>query len=92
VRAPKLPDLSGSTILVVDDNGDSLQVTARHRLGDHQRADFPLTYPVETLRLPKTSWGKMSQIRAMSVERLGRRMIMFAAAVGSVFPSPRDTG
>jgi mRNA interferase MazF len=39
-----------------------------------QRASFPLTHPVETLRLPKTSWVKISQVRTLSVERLGRRL------------------
>jgi mRNA interferase MazF len=39
-----------------------------------QRAGFPLTHPVESLRLPKPSWVKISQIRTLSVERLGRRI------------------
>ena len=39
-----------------------------------QRAGFPLTHLVESLRLPKTSWVKISQIRTLSVERLGRRI------------------
>jgi mRNA interferase MazF len=39
-----------------------------------QRAGFPLSHPVESLRLPKTSWVKISQIRTLSVERLGRRI------------------
>jgi mRNA interferase MazF len=39
-----------------------------------QRAGFPLTHPVESLRLPKNSWVKISQIRTLSVERLGRRI------------------
>ena len=39
-----------------------------------QRAGFPLTHPVESLRLSKASWVKISQIRTLSVERLGRRI------------------
>ena len=39
-----------------------------------QRAGCPLTHPVESPRLPKTSWVKISQIRTLSVERLGRRI------------------
>lgn len=39
-----------------------------------QRAGFPLTHPVESLRLPKTSWVKISQVRTVSMERLGRRI------------------
>jgi mRNA interferase MazF len=39
-----------------------------------QRAGFPLTHLVESLRRPKTSWVKISQIRTLSIERLGRRI------------------
>lgn len=39
-----------------------------------QRAGFPLTHPVESLRMPKPSWVKISQIRTLSVERLGKRI------------------
>ena len=39
-----------------------------------QRAGFPLSVPVESLRLPRTSWVKISQIRTLSIERLGRRI------------------
>jgi mRNA interferase MazF len=39
-----------------------------------QPAGFPLTHELESVRLPKTSWVKISQIRTLSVERLGRRI------------------
>jgi len=39
-----------------------------------QRAGFPLTHPVESLRRPKTSWVKISQIRTLALERPGRRI------------------
>lgn len=39
-----------------------------------QRAGFPLTHRLESTRLPKPSWVKISQIRTLSTERLGRRM------------------
>jgi mRNA interferase MazF len=39
-----------------------------------QRAGFPITHLVESLRLPKTSWIKISQIRTLAVERLGKRL------------------
>jgi mRNA interferase MazF len=39
-----------------------------------QRAGFPLSHAVETVRLPKSSWVKISQVRTLSVERLGRRI------------------
>lgn len=36
-----------------------------------QRAGFPLTSPMESGKLPKRSWIKISQIRTLSVERIG---------------------
>ncbi|MDZ4803998.1 MAG: type II toxin-antitoxin system PemK/MazF family toxin [Candidatus Eisenbacteria bacterium] len=39
-----------------------------------QRAAFPLTLELTTPRLPKQSWVKISQIRTLSVERIGKRM------------------
>jgi mRNA interferase MazF len=44
-----------------------------------QRAGFPLTHAVEGLRLLKTSWVKITQIRTLSVERLGRRIGVLSA-------------
>lgn len=39
-----------------------------------QRAGFPLTYALEEESLPKKSWVKISQIRTLSVERLGKKI------------------
>lgn len=39
-----------------------------------QRAGFPLTYPLPEELLPKPSWVKISQIRTLSTERLGRKL------------------
>ena len=39
-----------------------------------QRAGFPLSLEIESGRLPKKSWVKMSQIRTLSVERIGKRI------------------
>ncbi|MBI4445000.1 MAG: type II toxin-antitoxin system PemK/MazF family toxin [Acidobacteria bacterium] len=39
-----------------------------------QQAGFPLTYQLKTPRLPKRSWVKISQIRTLTVERVGRRL------------------
>lgn len=39
-----------------------------------QRAGFPLTLELSHPRLPKKSWVKISQIRTLSVERLGQRI------------------
>jgi mRNA interferase MazF len=38
------------------------------------RAGFPLTRELKAKGLPKRSWAKISQIRTLSVERIGRRM------------------
>ncbi|MEW6409464.1 MAG: type II toxin-antitoxin system PemK/MazF family toxin [Nitrospirota bacterium] len=37
-----------------------------------QRAGFPLTLELKTANLPKRSWVKISQIRTLSVERIGK--------------------
>ena len=36
-----------------------------------QRAGFPLTLELNSGKLPKHSWVKISQIRTLSVERIG---------------------
>lgn len=48
-----------------------------------QRAGFPLTVELESAALSKRSWVKVSQIRTLSVERIGRR-------IGSVSPEVLD--
>lgn len=37
-----------------------------------QRAGFPLTLELKTANLPKQSWIKISQIRTLSTERIGK--------------------
>jgi len=39
-----------------------------------QRAGFPLTFELESDKLPKKSWVKISQIRTLSVQRIGKRI------------------
>ena len=39
-----------------------------------QRAGFPLTFALTDEKLSKPSWVKISQVRTISVERLGKRM------------------
>ncbi|HUF31418.1 MAG TPA: type II toxin-antitoxin system PemK/MazF family toxin [Gemmatimonadaceae bacterium] len=39
-----------------------------------QRAGFPLTLALQDAALPKPSWVKISQIRTLAVERIGRRL------------------
>lgn len=38
------------------------------------RARFPLTLELTAAKLPKRSWVKISQIRTLSVNRIGRRL------------------
>jgi mRNA interferase MazF len=37
-------------------------------------AGFPLTMEITSAKLPKRSWVKISQIRTLSVERIGRKL------------------
>jgi mRNA interferase MazF len=37
-------------------------------------AGFPLTLELADRSLPKKSWGKISQIRTLSVQRLGKKL------------------
>jgi len=39
-----------------------------------QTAGFPLTHQIEGLKMPKPSWVKISQVRTLSIERLGKRI------------------
>ncbi len=39
-----------------------------------QRAGFPLTLELSGIRLKKQSWVKISQIRTLSVDRIGKRL------------------
>lgn len=39
-----------------------------------QKAGFPLTMEILSVALPKPTWVKISQIRTLSVERLGKRI------------------
>jgi len=39
-----------------------------------QRAGFPLSLELDSDDLPKQSWVKISQIRTLSVERIGRKL------------------
>ena len=39
-----------------------------------QRTGFPLTHELESPKLAKRSWVKISQIRTLSVERIGSKL------------------
>jgi mRNA interferase MazF len=48
-----------------------------------QRAGFPLTLDLKSADLPKPSWVKISQIRTLSVERIGK-------GIGRISPEELD--
>lgn len=39
-----------------------------------QRAGFPLTLELQSVKMPKTSWVKISQIRTLAIERIGKKI------------------
>ncbi|MFH1743473.1 MAG: type II toxin-antitoxin system PemK/MazF family toxin [bacterium] len=39
-----------------------------------QKAGFPLTLEIDAANLPKRSWAKISQIRTLAVERIGKKI------------------
>ncbi len=43
------------------------------------QAGFPLTLELTSSGLPRRSWAKISQIRTLSVERIGRHIARAAA-------------
>jgi len=55
-------------------NRKSETVIAMAITSQAQRAGFPLTMALPAETLPKSSWVKISQIRTISVDRLGKRI------------------
>ncbi len=55
-------------------NERSGTVIAMALTSQEQRAGFPLTYEILKSGLPKRSWVKISQIRTLSTERIGRKI------------------
>ena len=55
-------------------NERSSTVIAMAITSQPQRAGFPLTLELKSGILPKTSWVKISQIRTLSGERIGKRI------------------
>ena len=55
-------------------NERSCTVIAMALPSQPQRAAFPLTLEITSVALPKPAWVKISQIRTLSVDRLGKRM------------------
>jgi mRNA interferase MazF len=55
-------------------NARSGTVIAMAITSQPQRAAFPLTLELTSIKLPKRSWVKISQVRTLSVERLGKKI------------------
>ncbi|ABA58048.1 type II toxin-antitoxin system PemK/MazF family toxin [Nitrosococcus oceani] len=55
-------------------NERSSTVIAMAITSQPQRAGFPLTLELHSGGLPKRSWVKISQIRTLSVERIGKKI------------------
>jgi mRNA interferase MazF len=55
-------------------NNRSGTVIAMAITSQPQKAGFPLTYFLESKQLQKQSWVKVSQIRTLSIERIGKRL------------------
>ena len=55
-------------------NHHSGTVIAMALTSQEPRAGFPLTLELAISRLPKRSWVKISQIRTLSIRRLGARL------------------
>ena len=55
-------------------NDRSGTVIAVALTSQEQRAGFPLTLELKGQKLPKRSWIKISQVRTLSVERIGKKI------------------
>ena len=55
-------------------NARSGTVIAMALTSQSQRAGFPLTHELKSIKLAKSSWVKISQIRTLSVQRLGKKL------------------
>jgi len=55
-------------------NNRSGTVIAMAITSQPQRAGFPLTFHLQSVKLPKPSWVKISQIRTLATTRLERKL------------------
>lgn len=55
-------------------NKRSGTVIAMALTSQQQKAQFPLTYLLESIHPQKKSWVKISQIRTLSVDRIGKKL------------------
>jgi mRNA interferase MazF len=65
------PVLILSSDIFNDRSGTVIAVAITSR---EPRAGFPLTLSLDTEELPKRSWVKISQIRTLSVQRMGEKI------------------
>ena len=55
-------------------NERSGTVIAMALTSQQQKASFPLTHEILASKLPKRSWVKISQVRTLSTERIGKKI------------------
>ncbi len=55
-------------------NSRSGTVIAMAITSQPQKAGFPLTLELTSVNLPKQSWVKISQVRTLSVSRIGKKL------------------
>jgi len=55
-------------------NAKSGTVIAMAITSQSQRAGFPLSWEITSAKMPKRSWVKISQVRTLSVQRVGKRI------------------
>ena len=55
-------------------NERSGTVIAVALISQPQRAGFPLTLEIDSRALPKKSWVKISQVRTLAVQRIGKKL------------------
>ncbi len=55
-------------------NSRSGTVIAMAITSQPQKAGFPLTLELTSVNLPKKSWVKISQVRTLSVSRIGKKL------------------
>lgn len=60
-------------------NAKSGTVIAMAITSQAQRAGFPVTWEIASGKLPKRSWVKISQVRTLSIQRIGKRMTRLSA-------------
>jgi mRNA interferase MazF len=64
-------------------NARSGTVIAQAITSQPQSAGFPLTFELTSAKLPKRSWVKISQVRTLSLERIGKK-------IGRIAPEELD--